>query len=51
MKVAASVLVSESDIHISEIAQRFGYDNSSKFSAAFRDVMGVTPQSYRNRKE
>ncbi|MBP0975112.1 MAG: AraC family transcriptional regulator [Oscillospiraceae bacterium] len=33
------------------IAQRLGYDNASKFSAAFRDVMGVTPQHYRNRQE
>ena len=32
-------------------AQRLGYDNSSKFSAAFRDIMGMTPQNYRNRQE
>lgn len=32
---------------ISEIAGAFGYDNSSKFSKAFRDVMGVSPTEYR----
>ena len=51
MKVAAAMLISENQLHISEIAQRLGYDNSSKFSAAFRDVMGMTPQNYRNRQE
>ncbi|HPY84397.1 MAG TPA: AraC family transcriptional regulator [Ruminococcus flavefaciens] len=51
MKAAAAMLISEHKLHISDIAQRLGYDNSSKFSAAFRDVMGVTPQNYRNRQE
>lgn len=32
---------------ISEIASAFGYDNNSKFSKAFRDVMGVSPTAYR----
>ena len=34
---------------ISEIAGAFGYDNSSKFSKAFRDVMGVSPTEYRRK--
>ena len=51
MKAAAAMLISENKLLISEIAQRLGYDNSSKFSAAFRDVMGVSPQNYRNRQE
>ena len=34
---------------IAEIAGIFGYDNSSKFSKAFRDVMGVSPTQYRQR--
>ncbi len=34
---------------ISEIAGAFGYDNSSKFSKAFKDVMGVSPTEYRQR--
>ncbi len=32
---------------ISEIASEHGYDNSSKFSAAFRNVKGLTPTEYR----
>jgi AraC-like DNA-binding protein len=51
MKTAAEMLISERSLHIADIAQRLGYDNASKFSAAFRDVMGVTPQHYRNRQE
>lgn len=51
MKAAASMLITDRALNISEIAQKVGYDNASKFSAAFRDVMGVTPQNYRNRQE
>lgn len=35
------------DQTISEIANDFGYDNSSKFSKAFRHVMGASPTEYR----
>ena len=51
MKAAASMLISEKTVNIADIAQKLGYDNASKFSAAFRDVMGVTPQNYRSRQE
>lgn len=51
MKAAAEMLISDWRMNIADIAQRLGYDNASKFSAAFRDVMGVTPQNYRNRQE
>ena len=51
MKAAASLLISDGALNIAEIAQKMGYDNASKFSAAFRDIMGVTPQSYRNKQE
>jgi AraC-like DNA-binding protein len=51
MKAAAEMLISDRRMHIADIAQRLGYDNASKFSAAFRDVMGVSPQNYRNRQE
>ena len=33
--------------NVAEIAGRVGYDSPSKFAAAFRDVMGVTPTEYR----
>ena len=51
MKAAAEMLISDRRMNIADISQRFGYDNASKFSAAFRDVIGVTPQNYRNRQE
>ncbi|WP_303820307.1 AraC family transcriptional regulator [Ruminococcus flavefaciens] len=47
MQYAADLLLSDRERHIADIAQSVGYDNASKFSAAFRGVMGVTPQKYR----
>ena len=38
-------------MQISEISMQLGYDNASKFAAAFKDVMGVTPQCYRKGQE
>ena len=49
MNYAASVLVQDSHIKVNEIAALVGYDNPSKFSAAFRDTMGVTPLEYRKK--
>lgn len=37
-----------SNKRILDIAQECGYDNGSKFSAAFRDVMGCSPKEYRH---
>ncbi|MBR1392254.1 MAG: helix-turn-helix transcriptional regulator [Ruminococcus sp.] len=51
MKAAAAMLISDRSLTVSEISQRLGYDNASKFSAAFKDVMGVTPHSYRSEQE
>lgn len=44
---AAALLLRDSDETVLEIAGRFGYDNASKFTGAFRDVMGMTPTEYR----
>lgn len=44
---AAAKLLRESDRTVLDIANRFGYDNASKFAKAFRDVIGVPPASYR----
>ncbi|MBQ7835178.1 MAG: helix-turn-helix transcriptional regulator [Ruminiclostridium sp.] len=49
MNYAASLLVQDSHMKINEIAALVGYDNPSKFSAAFRDTMGVTPLEYRKK--
>ncbi len=43
----AAKLLRESDAQISEIAGQVGYDNPSKFSAAFKKEWGVTPLHYR----
>ena len=47
MQAAAKMLL-ESDMTILEIAGCFGYDNASKFAAAFKAVLGVTPSRYRS---
>lgn len=46
MQMAAQMILNSDDT-ILEIAGRFGYDNASKFSGAFRDIMGMTPNEYR----
>ncbi len=47
MNLAASMLIDDSKKNISEVASFVGYDNASKFSAAFSKVMGMTPVQYR----
>ncbi len=49
MNYAASLLVQDCHIKVNEVAALVGYDNPSKFSAAFRNTMGVTPLEYRKR--
>lgn len=41
----------ETDTRIIEIVSSCGYDNPSKFAAAFSAVMGVSPRKYRGKKE
>ena len=40
--------LAKSNCRIIDIAEACGYDNASKFSAAFRAVHGITPRAYRN---
>ena len=47
MEAAAQLLVSEPQLSICEVAEAAGYENQSKFSAAFKSIMGVTPFAYR----
>lgn len=49
----AAALLSDTNRPILEIASECGYDNGSKFAAAFRQVLGLTPTQYRrtHRKE
>jgi AraC-like DNA-binding protein len=46
MRVAALRLETTED-SVSQLSDAFGYDNSSKFSQAFRSVMGMSPTQYR----
>ncbi len=43
----AAVQIRQTDRAILHIAMDFGYENASKFSTAFRDVIGQSPQAYR----
>lgn len=47
IEAAAEMLIAEPHLGIGEIAYAAGYENQSKFSAAFKSVMGITPQAYR----
>lgn len=42
----AAELMSTSDMRVIDIAEEVGYCNASKFSSAFREVMGVNPKYY-----
>ncbi|MBQ7794175.1 MAG: helix-turn-helix transcriptional regulator [Clostridia bacterium] len=44
---SAAVSLRTTERSIAEIAGIFGYENSSKFAKAFRDVIGVSPTEYR----
>lgn len=46
MQSAAQVLIHTSR-SVDEIAEEFGYINESKFSAAFKKIMGDSPSTYR----
>jgi AraC-like DNA-binding protein len=49
MNLAAKMLL-ETDLNVTEIALAFGYNNPSKFASAFRDMTGMLPIEYRNKK-
>ncbi len=45
----AAVLIKQGKYSISEVGGLVGYQNASKFSSAFKDVMGVSPREYSKR--
>ena len=47
MNYAAVLLKTEPSLKIVDIAGMVGYDNPSKFAAAFRQEMGKPPLEYR----
>ncbi|QAT42932.1 helix-turn-helix domain-containing protein [Aminipila luticellarii] len=50
MSAAAKMLL-ETEHTILHIANCVGYENGSKFAAAFKDVMGMTPREFRQNRE
>lgn len=48
MRAAARLLLT-TNLSVQEISGQFGYANSSKFSAAFQRVIGMTPNEYRTK--
>ena len=49
--LCAAELLRDTDRTILDIAGECGYDNGSKFSQAFRSVMGAAPSEYRKSKQ
>ncbi len=45
---SAAYMLEYTDKSVIEIANEHGYDNSSKFAAAFRSIKGMAPGEYRN---
>ena len=46
---AAAVMLRETGENIAVIAGKVGYDNASKFAAAFRETMNMSPGEYRKK--
>lgn len=49
LKQAAHLLLAWPDCPVGEIARQAGYENQSKFSAAFREMHHLSPLAYRRR--
>ncbi|MEM1372386.1 MAG: AraC family transcriptional regulator, partial [Pseudomonadota bacterium] len=47
----ATLLLVQSDAKLSEIARQVGYPNPRSFSRVFRQVYGVTPSAFRQRRK
>lgn len=50
MNTAASLLIKNLDMSVSEIAHFVGYETTGKFAAAFRQIIGTTPLDYRKHR-
>ncbi|HEX7177004.1 MAG TPA: helix-turn-helix domain-containing protein [Pyrinomonadaceae bacterium] len=44
----AQTLLAETDLSVTEVAERVGYSSSSHFSKAFRQATGLSPRAFRN---
>ena len=45
--LSAAAMLKNTNKNVLDIASDFGYDNGSKFAAAFRETIGVPPREYR----
>jgi len=43
----AAVQLRQTQATIAEVANKVGYENQSKFAAAFRDILKIAPAEYR----
>ena len=50
MNRAAELLLGDAGAGIAEIGGRVGYDSASKFAAAFKKTMKLTPSEYRRER-
>ena len=50
MNRAAEMLISDAKASIAEIGGMVGYDSASKFAAAFKKTMKLTPSEYRRER-
>lgn len=46
---AAAVMLREGKDSVTAIASKVGYNNSSKFASAFKDIIGMSPLEYRKK--
>ena len=43
----AQILLAETDLSVTEVAARVGYNNSSHFAKSFRQATALTPREFR----
>ena len=48
---SAAEKLAEGEFSVTEIAGMYGYENCSKFAAAFRGEFGVSPSSYKRQQQ
>ncbi|MFV0391554.1 MAG: two-component regulator propeller domain-containing protein [Paludibacteraceae bacterium] len=47
LKTAASMLINDNDLNISDITYRLGFNTPRYFSKCFKDLFGISPLNYR----
>ena len=47
----AKELIRKGGLSMTEIAQKTGFDSSSRFSKVFHQIEGISPQQYQSKKQ